>query len=81
MNIQNIVVEIDAEISKLQQVRALLVGISTTEILKPGRPANASSAGKSRTRRTLSRRGAGEDRRRSKGSLGEIQEGREESGA
>jgi hypothetical protein len=54
MNIQNIVVEIDAEISKLQQVRALLVGISTTEILKPGRPANASSAGKSRTRRTLS---------------------------
>ena len=54
MNIQDIVVEIDAEISRLQQAKALLAGISTTEMRKPGRPANASSAGKARTRRTLS---------------------------
>jgi len=54
MNIQNIVVEIDAEISRLQQIRALLSGISTAGKRKPGRPANASLAGKARTRRTLS---------------------------
>jgi hypothetical protein len=54
MNIQDIVVEIDAEISKLQQVKALLSGISNTEMWKPGRPANASLAGKARTRRMLS---------------------------
>ena len=54
MNIRDIVVEIDAEIAKLQQVKALLTGTSTTEMRKPGRPANASLAGKARTRRTLS---------------------------
>ena len=54
MNIQDIVVEIDAEISRLQQVKALLTGTSTTENRKPGRPTNASLAGKARTRRTLS---------------------------
>ena len=53
MNIQDIVVEIDAEISRLQQVKALLTGTSTTENRKPGRPTNASLAGKARTRRTL----------------------------
>jgi hypothetical protein len=50
MKIQDIVVEIDAEISRLQQAKALLTG--TTESRKPGRP--ISLAGKARTRRTLS---------------------------
>ena len=54
MNIQDIVVEIDAEISRLQQVKALLTGSSATEKRKAGRPANTSLAGKARTRRTLS---------------------------
>jgi hypothetical protein len=57
MNIQNIVVEIDAEISRLQQVMALLTGTSTTKKQKPGQPANASLAAKARTRRTLSAEG------------------------
>ena len=52
MKIQDIVVEIDAEISKLQQVKALLAG--TTEKRKPSRPANASLPGRARTKRTLS---------------------------
>ena len=54
MNIQDIVVEIDAEISKLQQVKALLTGTGTTEMRKPGRLAKTSLAGKARTKRTLS---------------------------
>ena len=54
MNIQDIVLEIDAEVSRLQQVKALLTGTSTTGKRKPGRPANTSLAGKARTRRTLS---------------------------
>ncbi|MGD0157779.1 MAG: hypothetical protein ABSB50_16935 [Terracidiphilus sp.] len=54
MKIQDIVVEIDAEISRLQQVKALLTGTSTTEMRKPGQLANARFAGKARTRRTLS---------------------------
>jgi hypothetical protein len=37
MTISNILVEIDAEIAKLQQVRAILSGIGTKQ--KPGRPA------------------------------------------
>ena len=57
MRIQDIVVEIDAEISKLQQVKALLAGISTTEMRKPGRPANASLPGNARPKRTLSAEG------------------------
>jgi hypothetical protein len=57
MNIQDIVVEIDAEISRLQQAKALLSSISTTEMWKPGRPANTSLAGKARTSRTLSAEG------------------------
>jgi hypothetical protein len=48
MKTQDIVVEIDAEISKLQQVKALLTGTSNTKMRKPGRPANA------KPRRTLS---------------------------
>jgi|ERR1700722_11305435 len=54
MNIQDIVVEIDAEISKLQQIKALLAGISTTGMWEPGRPANTSFGGRARTRRKLS---------------------------
>jgi len=42
MRIQDIVVEIDAEISRLQQVKALLTGTSATEMRKPGRPAKTS---------------------------------------
>ena len=37
-----------------QQVKALLTGTSTMEMRKPGQPANASSAGKAKTRRRLS---------------------------
>ena len=54
MRIQDIVVEIDADISKLQQVKALLAGISTTEMRKPGQLAKSSLARKTRPRRTLS---------------------------
>jgi len=54
MNIQDIVVEIDAEISILQQVKALLTGTSTTENRKPSRPATTSLPSNARTRRTLS---------------------------
>jgi hypothetical protein len=54
MNIPDIVVEIDAEISRLQQVKALLTGISTAEKRKAGRPVNTSLVGKAKTRRTMS---------------------------
>jgi hypothetical protein len=54
MNIQDIVVEIDSEISKLQQVKALLTGSSTTKMRKPGRLANTSLAGNARKNRTMS---------------------------
>jgi len=57
MNIQDMVVEIDAEISRLQQVKALLTGTGTTGKRKPDQPANASLGGKARTRRTLSAEG------------------------
>jgi hypothetical protein len=48
MNIQDIFAEIDAEISKLQKVKALLSGTSTAENRKPHHPGHA------KTRRTLS---------------------------
>ena len=54
MNIQDIVVEIDAEISRLQQVKALLAGTSTTKNRKRGGPAIRSFPGNARTRHTLS---------------------------
>ena len=41
MKIEDIVVEIDAEISRLQQVKALLAGTGTTGMRKPGQLANA----------------------------------------
>jgi len=54
MKTQDIVVEIDAEISKLQQVKALLTGTSNTKMRKPGQLAKSSLARKTRPRRTLS---------------------------
>lgn len=66
MDTKDIVSEIDAEISRLQQARELLLGIGTTAKRKPGRPAGVKSpsktasltpqklAGKSKPRRTLS---------------------------
>lgn len=54
MNIQDIVVEIDAEISRLRQVKALLTGTSTTESQKPSRSVPASLLGNAKPRRTLS---------------------------
>ena len=41
MTISNILLEIDAEIAKLQQARAILSGIATKR--KPGRPAVGST--------------------------------------
>jgi hypothetical protein len=52
MNTNDIVVEIDAEISRLQQVRALLNGTGPTERRRAGHPAGSSVPGK--IKRTLS---------------------------
>jgi hypothetical protein len=54
MNTNNIVSEIDAEISRLHQVRALLTGTSTTAKRKPGRPAGTSLPKKTKAVRSLS---------------------------
>jgi hypothetical protein len=54
MDTNNIVSEIDAEISRLHQVRALLTGTSTTAKRKPGRPAGAGLPKKTKAVRTLS---------------------------
>lgn len=54
MNIQDIFAEIDAEISKLQQVKAVLRSAGTSGSRKSGRPAKISVPGKARTKRTLS---------------------------
>jgi hypothetical protein len=49
MDTQKVVAEIDAEISRLQQVKALLTGTSTTENRNAGRSSVAGSSGKKRT--------------------------------
>ena len=54
MDTNNIVSEIDAEISRLHQVRALLTGTSTTAKRKPGGPAGGSLPKKTKAVRTLS---------------------------
>jgi hypothetical protein len=54
MDTNNIVSEIDAEISRLHQVRALLTGTSTTAKRKPGRPAGTSLPKKTKAVRSLS---------------------------
>jgi hypothetical protein len=54
MDTNSIVSEIDAEISRLHQVRALLTGTSTTAKRKPGRPAGTSLPKKTKAVRSLS---------------------------
>lgn len=54
MNMQDIVLEIDDEIVKLQQVKALLAGTSTTRGRKLSQPVNTSLSRKAKTKRTLS---------------------------
>ena len=54
MGIQKIVVEIDAEISRLKQARALLAGIDATEDVKLVRLVASSLPGKSEGRRVMS---------------------------
>ncbi len=46
MNTDNLVAEIDAEISRLQQAKALLAGANTPIKRKVGRPANVASSSK-----------------------------------
>jgi hypothetical protein len=54
MDTNDIVVEIDAEISRLQQARALLSSTATTVKRKPGRPAGASFPSKTKAVHTMS---------------------------
>jgi hypothetical protein len=49
-----IVSEIDAEISRLQQVKQLLTAVKATEKRKPGRPSAAGLTAPTKTTRTLS---------------------------
>jgi hypothetical protein len=49
-----IVLELDAEISRLQQVKQLLSAVEATEKRKPGRPSAASLPTKVKAARTLS---------------------------
>jgi hypothetical protein len=55
--IENLVIEIDAEIARLQHAKALLLGVSTPTKRGPGRPAKAAAsppaAAKKRTKRTV----------------------------
>ena len=54
MDTNTIVLEIDAEISRLQQARAILTGPNTTWKRKPGRPAGASLSSTPKAVRILS---------------------------
>lgn len=62
MEVTRIIAEIDAQIAKLQQARALLAGVGPTEAAttqrRPGRPkkvtVTASPAGRKRSKRVLS---------------------------
>ena len=54
MDTNDIVLEIEAQISRLQQVRALLAATDTPLKRKPGRPAGASLPSKTRPVRTMS---------------------------
>src|SRR5260370_12764524 len=54
MDTNTIVLEIDAEISRLQQARAILTGTNTRWKRKPGRPAGASLPSITKAVRTLS---------------------------
>ncbi len=56
--IENLVIEIDAEIARLQHAKALLLGVSTPTKRGPGRPAKAvaspTTITKKKTKRTVS---------------------------
>jgi hypothetical protein len=54
MNTNDILIQIDAEISRLQQARALLDGTGPTERRQPGHPAGSSVPGKIKAKRILS---------------------------
>jgi hypothetical protein len=54
MDTNDIVIEIDAEISRLQRARALLSSIETTVKRKPGRPSGASIPRKAKAAHTMS---------------------------
>ena len=54
MDTNHVVLEIDAEISRLQQARAILSGTGTTVRRKPGRPAWASFLSKTKAVHTMS---------------------------
>ena len=90
MNTNDIILTIDAEISRLQQAKALLTDTSspTPAKRKPGRPATTSGSGKAtsfnpahfdakpRKRRGNECRRSCKDRSCTEGSLGQVQEGR-----
>jgi hypothetical protein len=90
MNTNDIILTIDAEISRLQQAKALLTDTSslTRSKRKPGRPATASGSGKAtsfnpadfdakpRKRPRNECRRSCKHRRCAEGSLGQVQEGR-----
>jgi hypothetical protein len=57
MNTNDIVVEIDAEISRLQQARALLSGADSIVKRKPGRPAGTSLPKIAKVAHTMSTEG------------------------
>ena len=54
MDTNDIVLEIDAEISRLQQAKALLSNTGTTVKRKPGRPVSTSSPSKTKAIHTMS---------------------------
>ena len=64
MDTQKIVAEIDAELSRLHQVKALLTGTTTAENRKSGRNSMAGSSGKKRTLSAEARRGSQQRRER-----------------
>jgi hypothetical protein len=57
MEVSRIIAEIDVEIAKLQQARALLSGITKSGKKGPGRPKGSKSAPKARRRHKLSAEG------------------------
>lgn len=57
MEVSRIIAEIDAQISKLQQARALLAGTSTTVSKGPGRPKGSKNATTAPRKRKLSPEG------------------------
>jgi hypothetical protein len=54
---ENVLAEIDQQIAKLQQARALLIRSTSAPVVKPGRPASPKAAAAPRKRRKLSAAG------------------------